>query len=107
MPTNKGEQFNNFCQMAVFGNDGIIAENIRFEQNKIIKYNQLVANMAILHNVASMTRILKQLQAEGWEITPQILEGLGPYWTSQINRFGDYLLDIKRKVKPPDYDLSI
>lgn len=105
--TNKGEQFNNFVKWLFFGNDGIIAENIRFEQNKIIKYNQLVANMAILHNVASMTRVLKQLQAEGWEITPQILEGLGPYWTSQINRFGDYLLDIKRKVKPPDYDLSI
>lgn len=105
--TNKGEQFNNFTKWLFFGNDGIIAENIRYEQNKIIKYNQLVANLAILHNVASMTQMLKQLQAEGHEITPAILAGLGPYWTNQINRFGDYTLDLKRKVKPPDYDLSI
>lgn len=105
--TNKGEQFNNFTKWLFFGNDGIIAENIRYEQNKIIKYNQLVANLAILHNVASMTQILKQLQAEGREITPQILAGLAPYWTNQINRFGDYTLDLKRRVKQPDYDLPI
>lgn len=30
-----------------------------------VKYNQLVANMVILHNVHNMTQILKGLQAKG------------------------------------------
>lgn len=49
--TNKSEQFNDFAQWLMFGGDGIIAENLRHEQRKVIKYNQLVANMVILHNV--------------------------------------------------------
>lgn len=105
--TNKGEQFNNFTKWLFFGNEGIIAENIQFEQSKIIKYNQLVANLAIFHNVASMTRILKDLSAEGHAITPAMLEGIGPYRTLQINRFGAYTLDLKRRIWSPDYDLPI
>jgi hypothetical protein len=31
--------------------EGVIAENLRHEQRKIIKYNHLVANLVILHNV--------------------------------------------------------
>jgi TnpA family transposase len=104
--TNKGEQFNNFTKWLFFGNDSIIAENIRYEQSKIIKYNQLVANLAILHNVASITQILKQLQGEGHNISAEAVAGLGPYWTNQINRFGSYTLDLKRKIPPPDYDIG-
>src|SRR5207245_9209078 len=37
--TNKSEQFNNFAQWAFFGNKGVIAENVRHEQRKIVKYN--------------------------------------------------------------------
>ena len=31
-----------------FGGDGVIAENLRYEQRKAIKYSQLAANMVIL-----------------------------------------------------------
>ena len=46
--TNKSEEFNDFIQWLFFGGDGIIAENIRHEQRKVVKYNQLVANMVCL-----------------------------------------------------------
>lgn len=49
--TNKSEEFNNFVKWLFFGGEGIIAENLRHEQRKVIKYSQLVANMVILHNV--------------------------------------------------------
>lgn len=91
--TNKSEEFNNFVKWLFFGNDSIIAENVRHEQSKIIKYNPLVANMAIFHNVESMTLILKQLQAEGHTINEQVLAGLAPYRTNHINRFGNTLRD--------------
>ncbi len=39
--TNKSEQFNGFAKWSFFGGGGIIAENLRHEQRKIIKYNHL------------------------------------------------------------------
>lgn len=40
--TNKSEQFNDFAQWLMFGGNGIIAENLRHEQRKVIKYNGAV-----------------------------------------------------------------
>ena len=101
--TNKSEEFNGFVKWVFFGGEGIIAENILHEQRKIVKYNQLVANMIILHNVDQMSRILAELMREGVELTPEVLGGLSPYRTSHINRFGDYTLDLGRVVVPLDY----
>lgn len=101
--TNKSEEFNGFVKWVFFGGEGIIAENILHEQRKIVKYNQLVANMIILHNVDQMSRILTELMREGVELTPEVLGGLSPYRTSHINRFGDYTLDLGRVVAPLDY----
>lgn len=98
--TNKSEEFNGFVKWVFFGGEGIIAENVLHEQRKVVKYNQLVANMIILHNVDQMTRTLASLQEEGMELNPEVLGGLSPYRTSHINRFGDYTLDLERKVAP-------
>src|SRR5262249_7774934 len=43
--TNKSEAFNKFVQWVCFGGEGVIAENVRDEQRKFIKYNHLVANL--------------------------------------------------------------
>lgn len=101
--TCKSEEFNQFTKWLFFGGDGIIAENVRHEQNKIIKYNQLVANLVILYNVDEMTKVLRQLQEEGVEITAEILAGLSPYRTKGINRLGDYSLDVDPSLYQPDY----
>lgn len=101
--TNKSEQFNNFAQWSFFGNEGIIAENIRHEQRKVIKYNHLVANMIILHNVQGMSRAIKQLQADGHQIDQSILAAISPFRTSHINRYGDYLMDLRRKMEPLNF----
>ena len=94
--TNKSEEFNGFVKWV--GGEGIIAENVRHEQRKIVKYNQLVANMVILHNVEGMTKILALLRDEGMGINAEVLAGLSPYRTSHINRFGDYTVDLSRKL---------
>ena len=105
--TNKSEQFNGFAGWSFFGGEGIIAENIRHEQRKVIKYNHFVANMIILHNVVGMTRVLRELRDEGTEITSEILGGLAPFRTAHINRFGDYTLDFRRKIGPLNSDVTI
>ncbi|TDQ45009.1 Tn3 family transposase [Permianibacter aggregans] len=105
--TNKSEQFNDFAKWLFFGGQGIIAENIRHEQRKVIKYNHLVANMIILNNVHRMTTSLKHLRQSGFEINEKVLAALAPYRTTHINRFGDYTLDLERAVEPPSFGLSI
>ncbi|MEW8659812.1 MAG: Tn3 family transposase [Candidatus Thiodiazotropha endolucinida] len=57
-----------------------MAENMRHQQRKIVKYNHLVANMLILHNADTMTRILQKLSETGVQITPGLLEQLSPLW---------------------------
>ncbi|TAL55812.1 Tn3 family transposase [Pandoraea sp.] len=100
--TNKSEQFNDFAQWLMFGGEGVIAENVRHEQRKVIKYNHLVANMVILYNVQWMSRKLKELQEKGHPVDAAVLKVLSPYRREHINRFGDYLLDLLRSVPPLD-----
>lgn len=94
--TNKSEEFNYFTQWLSFGNDGIISDNVRHEQRKIIKYNHLVAN-----------RVIKELQGDGMPITQGVLAGLSPYRTHHINRFGDYTLNLDREVRPMKFETKI
>lgn len=49
--TNKTEAYNGFSKWFFFGGDGIMCENDPEEQIKIIKYNNLLSNAVILHNV--------------------------------------------------------
>ena len=76
--TNKTEEFNQFVKWLFFGGEGVIAENIRHEQRKVIKYNHLVANLVILHNVESMKLTLKDLKDRGHHFEHGILKGLAP-----------------------------
>lgn len=98
--TNKSESFNGFSQWIAFGGDGTISTNDRDEQRKIIKYNHLVANCIIFHNVFSLSRVLHKLQQEGYPLEPGLVAALSPYITQHINRFGRYELDLEKR--PPD-----
>ncbi len=84
----------------------LISENTYHEQRKVIKYNQLVANMVILYNVQGMSKVLKDLQAKGFNLTEEILRGMAPYRREHINRYGEYPLDLEREIEPIDYKIS-
>ena len=104
--TNKSETFNRFVQWLFFGGEGLIAENDRDRQRKLIKYNHLVANCLIFHNVQAQTRVLHQLAGEGHEFDEATLSRLSPYLTEHVNRFGKYTLNLARTNAAPDYTLS-
>jgi len=105
--TNKSEAFNNFIQWVFFGSEGIIQENVAHEQRKMIKYSHLVANMICLYNVQHMTRVIRELRAEGVEVTADMVGFLSPYRTWHINRFGDYVVDYDRPWDPMDWTLKV
>ena len=85
----------------------MIRENNRAEQRKIIRYNHLVANLVIFHNVVTMTGIINQLIAEGYTVTEEILARIAPYQTEHINRFGSYTLNFDRVPPPIVSDLDL
>lgn len=98
---NKCEGFNLFAQWIHFGGD-TIAENVRDDQLKIIKYNHLIANLVIFHTCNIITQSLKELETEGMKLTPELLAGFSPYRTHHLNRFG--LFELKdRHPSPVDY----
>jgi hypothetical protein len=71
----------------------------------LAKYNQLVADMVILHNnVHQMTKLLKGIQAKGYVLTEEVLRGLAPYRKGHINRCGEYMLE--REVVPMNYKVE-
>ena len=80
----------------------VAAESIRDEQRKFIKYNHLVANLLIYHNVVTMTKALQQLIREGYQIDEKLVACLSPYQTEHVNRFGRYSLKRDRVTEPLD-----
>jgi hypothetical protein len=87
-------------ESTVFCEGQVINENARDEQIKIIKYNYLVANLLIFHNVNSMTKVLNNMIKEGFEISEEILANLAPYRTENFNRFGAYDMRFDRVPEP-------
>jgi TnpA family transposase len=105
--TNKSEALNRFLQWVFFGGEGIIAENSRDEQRKAIKYNHLVANCLIFHNLCSLTRLVRKLEQRGEPVPEDAIAAISPYLTEHINRFGDYVLNLDRKPPQPDYGYTL
>ena len=97
--TNKVESYHGFSKWLSFGGE-VIAENDPDEQQKHIRYNDLLASAVILQNVIDMTKIIEDLRREGWTIRDEDLSFLSPYLTLGVKRFGAYLVDLDRDLEP-------
>ena len=105
--TCKSEEFNEFMGWIRFGGGGIISDNLRPNQRKIIRFNHLLANILIFHNVVYQTKGINQLRSEGIEIADEILSAISPYWREHLNRFGIFPLDMEKTAPEIEYDLII
>jgi TnpA family transposase len=95
--TCKSESFNDLIKWIRFGGDETLKENDRDEQRKLIKYNHLVANLIIFHNVCILTHLLNELEKEGLVFDEETIAAISPYIREHINRFGAYILNLQRK----------
>ncbi|MFB9160265.1 Tn3 family transposase [Chromobacterium violaceum] len=93
--TNKIESYNGFAKWLSFGGD-VIAVNEPDEQQKRLRYNDLIASALILQNTVDMMRTLNALEREGWKISEEDVSFLSPYQVSHVKRFGEYNLKLKR-----------
>ncbi|MCK4870523.1 MAG: Tn3 family transposase [Gammaproteobacteria bacterium] len=105
LATCKSEEFNQFIGWIRFGGGGVVSDNMRSNQHKIIRFNHLLANMLIFHNVVYQTKAVNKLRGQGMAIPDEILAGISPYWTEHLNRFGTFQLDMQKIVEEIEYDL--
>ncbi len=104
--TCKSEEFNQFIKWTRFGDGGVMGDNLRFNQQKIIKFSQMLANILLLHTVAHQTKAINKLKDQGEDIPDEILSGIGPYWTEHLNRFGIFDVNMEKEMPAIEYDLK-
>lgn len=105
--TNQIESYNGFSKWLFFGDDGKIKHNDPVEQEKRIKYNDLIANLVMLHNVIDMTSILQQLKHEGYAVNAKTIARISPYLTDHIQRFGEYVIDMNQSIGEIPFELKL
>ena len=90
--------------LAPFATSAAQNTNDPIEQEKRIKYIDVLANAVIIQNAVDMTHILRELAAEGYTVTRETISYLSPYLTEHIRRFGQYRIDME--LLPPPIQLD-
>ena len=98
--TNIVESYHHFLDWLFFGKDGVITDNDPVEQEKRLKYLDLVASAVILQNTVDMTEVICSLSAEGFKINRRMLATMSPYINRNLKRYGDYVVDLKNIPQP-------
>jgi len=90
--TNRAESYNGFSKWLDFGSE-VIRDNDPEEQEKTVKFNDLVTNLVILSTTLDMSTAINELIAEGFPVHAEDLATLSPYQQDTVKRFGEYVLD--------------
>jgi TnpA family transposase len=104
--TTKIESYHDFSQWITFGGDGILKSRDPVENEKIIKYKNLIANAIMLQNVVDMTNVLHDMAQEGYAVTTDVVATFSPYLREHIKRFGEYVIDLEAIPPPLEPDKS-
>ena len=95
--TNRTESFHDYATWLMIGGR-LIGHNDPDYQERVVKFNELIANAAIYSTALDITDAANALAAEGHLVDPDDLATITPYITRTIRRFGDWVLDLE----PPD-----
>lgn len=98
--TNIVEKYHHFLDWIFFGKDGVITENDPIEQEKRLKYLDLVASAVILQNTVDMSLAIQKLTAQGYRVNHRFVARLSPYLTRHIKRYGDYVVNLQNIPQP-------
>ncbi|WP_274919543.1 Tn3 family transposase [Streptomyces sp. WZ-12] len=104
--TNKAEAYNGFTKWLAFGNHGLLSSRDPEQQEKAVKFLDLVASSIIFSTTIDMTGTLRQMVSEGWTVLPEDLAVTSPHRRENVLRFGDYDTD-SLHIPPGDYDPTL
>ncbi len=105
--TNVVEMYNGFLDWVFFGKQGVITENDPIEQEKRLKYLDLVASAVILQNTVDMSLAIQTLMSQGEVIPKRYLAALSPYITRHIKRYGDYVVNLHNIPQPLEAAINL
>lgn len=92
--TNKMEAYNGYSKWVSFGGD-VITSNDPNEQQKRLRYIDLITSSLLLQTVVDMTRVLRDIRKRR-RIRVEDLDFLSPYLTEHILRFGKFEVELDR-----------
>jgi hypothetical protein len=93
------ESYHHFTDWLAFGSP-VLRSRDPVEQEKRIKYRDVMVNAVMLHNVVDMTKVRATLQQEGVEVASYMTKCHRNYLTYHLKRFGQYMLDITVQPEP-------
>ncbi|WP_225992997.1 transposase [Actinomadura rudentiformis] len=95
--TNRNEAFHGFADWLMFGGR-LIGHNDPDHQEKVVKFNELIANCVIYSTACDITDAANDVAAEGQSVDLDDLATVSPYITHTVRRFGNWTLNLA----PPD-----
>jgi TnpA family transposase len=95
--TNRNEAFHGFAGWLMFGGK-LIGHNDPDYQEKVVKFNELIANCVIYSTACDITSAANQIAAEGEPVDLDDLATVSPYITHTVRRFGNWIINLT----PPD-----
>ncbi|MGW3473443.1 transposase, partial [Saccharopolyspora sp. NPDC000995] len=95
--TNKAEAFHGYSEWLMIGGK-LIGHNDPDHQERVVKFNELLANCSIYSTALDITDVANQIAAEGYPVEREDLATITPYIQHTIRRMGDLVLDLA----PPD-----
>jgi TnpA family transposase len=104
--TNRNEAFHGFADWLMFGGK-LIGHNDPDYQEKIIKFNELLANCVIYSTACDITDAVNAIAAEGRPVDPDNLATISPYITHVIRRFGNWILNLTPPAATPTTQLDL
>ncbi|MEU6726665.1 transposase [Nonomuraea wenchangensis] len=103
---NRNEAFHGFADWLMFGGK-LIGHNDPDYHEKIIKFNELLANCVIYSTACDITDAANAVAAEGRPVDPDNLATISPYITHVIRRFGNWILNLTPPAADPTTRLDL
>ncbi|WP_054248383.1 Tn3 family transposase [Rhodococcus opacus] len=88
--TNKAEAFHGYSEWLMIGGK-LIGHNDPDHQERVVKFNELLANCAIYSTALDITDVANGLAAEGYPVDTDDLATITPYIQHTIRRMGDLI----------------
>ena len=76
----------------------LIGHNDPDYQEKVVKFNELIANCVIYSTACDITSAANEIAAEGEPVDLDDLATVSPYITHTVRRFGNWIINLT----PPD-----
>jgi Tn3 transposase DDE domain len=95
------EAYHGFSEWLRFGGE-VIGRHDPDYQEKIVKFNELLANCVIYQNACDITAAANALAADGHPVDPDDLATIAPCITHTIRRFGDWASTCPTRSRPSD-----